>query len=189
MKMNLWKNVALVMVLFLVGGTVAMAQAASAVKLPVAGTFGGGGQFSGTITINRFEVSGNDIVAIGFVSGILSRGSRTLGTGVAGEVTWPVTIKSSAAAAATRAALSVGPNQTSCPVLTISLGPLDTNLLGFDVSLGAVSLDIGGQSGTPLGDLVCAINKLLGNVAGVVNLLNNLLGLLTGLLGGLTGGA
>ena len=69
----------------------------------------------------------------------------------------------------------------------MSLGPVDTNLLGFDVSLGAVSLNIAGESGTPLGDLVCAINSLLGNVAGVVNLLNGLLSLLTGLLGGLTG--
>ena len=35
---------------------------------------------------------------------------------------------------------------------------------------------------------VCAVSDLLGNVAGLVNLLNSLLGLLTGLLGGLTGG-
>ena len=45
-----------------------------------------------------------------------------------------------------------------------------------------------GAAGTPLGDLVCAASDLLGNVAGVVNLLNSLLGVVTGLLGGLTGG-
>jgi hypothetical protein len=59
------------------------------------------------------------------------------------------------------------------------------NLLGFQVSLGAATLHIAGESGTPLGDLVCSISSLLGNVAAVVNLLNRLLSLLTGLLGGI----
>jgi len=75
----------------------------------------------------------------------------------------------------------------SCSVLSVSLAPIDVNLLGTDVALGAVNLDLTGQSG-PLGDLVCAASDLLGNVAGLVNLLNSVLGLLTGLLGGLTGG-
>jgi len=182
MKRNLSRVLGLTV--FFAAGMVATAQATPAVKVPVSGTFSGGGQFSGVITINRFEARGNDIVAIGFVSGVLSRGSKTLGAGLAGEVTWPVSINSSTTA--THAA-SVRPEQTTCSVLSVSLGPVDTNLLGFDVSLGAVSLNIAGESGTPLGDLVCAINSLLGNVAGVVNLLNGLLSLLTGLLGGLTG--
>src|SRR5207253_3668618 len=86
------------MVFFLAAGMVATAQATPAVKVPVSGTFSGGGQFSGVITINRFEARGNDIVAIGFVSGVLSRGSKTLGAGLAGEVTWPVSINSSTTA-------------------------------------------------------------------------------------------
>jgi len=182
MKKNLWVILGLVMFL-----SVATAQASSAVRLPVSGTFAGGGQFTGVVTINRFEQEGNDIVAVGFVSGTLTRGSKTLGTALAGEVTWSVTIKSSTTTAGIHATSALAPNQTSCPVLSISLGANDINLLGADVSLGAIPLNIGGESGTPLGDLVCAINGLLGNVAGVVNLLNNLLGLLTGLLGGLTG--
>jgi hypothetical protein len=188
MKANFWRIVSLVMVLFLAGGMVSTAQsktAPNAVSMPVTGTFGVDGQFSGVLTINRFEQRGNDIFAVGFVRGVLSRGSLTLGTGLAGEVSWPVTIKPSATA--THATSRIGPLQTSCPVLSIALGPVDVNLLGFQVSLGAVTLDIGGESGTPLGDLVCAISDLLGNVAGVVNLLNSLLSLLTGLLGGLTG--
>jgi hypothetical protein len=188
MKDNLWRIFALVMVLFLAGGMVSTAQsktAPNAVSVPVTGTFAGDGQFSGVLTINRFEQRGNDIVAVGFVRGVLSRGSLPLGTGLAGEVTWPVTIKPPATA--THATASIGLLQTSCPVLSIALGPVDVDLLGFHVSLGAVTLDIGGESGTPVGDLVCAISNLLGNVAGVVNLLNSLLGLLTGLLGGLAG--
>jgi len=51
-----------------------------------------------------------------------------------------------------------------------------------------MTFDLSGQSGTALGDLVCAASALLGNVAGLVNLLNSLLGVVTGLLGGLTSG-
>ena len=56
------------------------------------------------------------------------------------------------------------------------------------MTLSPVTLDLSGIVGTPLGDLVCEASELLGNVAGIVNLLNNILGLLLGLLGGLTGG-
>jgi len=77
---------------------------------------------------------------------------------------------------------------TSCPVLDIALGPVNVDLLGFQVALSAVTFNLAGVSGTPLGDLVCAVSDLVGNVAGLVNLLNSLLSLLTGLLGGLTGG-
>ena len=76
----------------------------------------------------------------------------------------------------------------TCPVLNVALGPHTVDLLGFQVALSAVTLDLTGVVGTPLGDLVCAASDLLGNVAGLVNLLNSILGLVTGLLGGLTGG-
>ena len=76
----------------------------------------------------------------------------------------------------------------TCPVLNVALGPNTVDLLGFQVALSSVTLDLTGVTGTPLGDLVCAASDLLGNVAGLVNLLNSILGLVTGLLGGLTGG-
>ena len=37
--------------------------------VPTAGTFAADGQFTGTISINRFERRGNDIIAIGMVAG------------------------------------------------------------------------------------------------------------------------
>jgi hypothetical protein len=73
-------------------------------------------------------------------------------------------------------------------VLNIALGPITVDLLGAQVTLNPVSLDLAGVVGTPLGDLVCEASDLLGNVAGIVNLLNSILGLVTGLLGGLLGG-
>ena len=60
--------------------------ATRALTLPIAGTFQGGGDFKGTVSISRFAHSGNQIVAVGLVSGVLTRGSRTLGTVVAGEM-------------------------------------------------------------------------------------------------------
>jgi hypothetical protein len=200
------------MVALSVAGTVpAAAQQANAqavLTLPVTGTFARGGEFSGTISINRFERSGNEIIALGFVSGVLSRGSGTLGAAVAGEVAWPVRVSSggvsvaggrapAASARLTRVAWSSAPRPAAgllavqaeaCPVLNIALGPNTVDLLGVQVALSGVTVDLAGVVGTPLGDLVCAASDLLGNVAGLVNLLNSLLGVLTGLLGGLIGG-
>jgi hypothetical protein len=180
--------------------------ATRALTLPIAGTFQGGGDFKGTISISRFANSGNQIVAVGLVSGVLTRGPRTVGTVVAGEMTWPVVVHSGGQLLVNRRTVDTGgfthavwsPQQSSgrfmlvqaenCPVLDVALGPANVNLLGFQVALGAVSLNLTGVSGTPLGDLVCAASNLLGNVAGLVNLLNSILSLVTGLLGGLTGG-
>jgi hypothetical protein len=211
MKSVHWKGAAFATALTVITGIPTAAQQpipSRALTLPVVGTFHGGGDFKGTITINRFAQDGNEIVAIGFVSGVLSRGSRTLGTAVAGQMAWPVAVRSGgqlltsgpapSSSGFVRTAAWSPPARTSgrfmlvqaqsCPVLDVSLGPVSVNLLGFQVALSAVTLNLAGASGTPLGDLVCAVSSLLGNVAGLVNLLNSVLGLLTGLLGGLTGG-
>lgn len=176
----------------------------SALTLPVAGTFGAGGEFKGTISISRFEQRAGKIVAIGMVSGVLSRANRPMGTAVAGEIAWPVTVQSgSVTLAAARGSDHLnGPTSTpgvravsmravqaqTCQVLNLALAPVNVDLLGAQVALGPVTLDVSGTPGTPLGDLVCEASELIGNVAGVVNLVNNLLALLLGLLGGLTGG-
>jgi len=196
------------MTLSLVAAIPAAAEPATTpviLTLPVAGTFSGGGEFEGSVSINRFEQRGEGIVAVGFVSGVLSR-HRRIGTAVTGEVTWPVSVRSGEQVAFNHTLDSVRPAQIawsagpralprillaqaqSCSVLSVALGSMNVNLLGVQVALGAMTFDLSGQSGTPLGDLVCAASNLLGNVAGLVNLLNSLLGVLTGLLGGLTSG-
>jgi hypothetical protein len=180
--------------------------ASRSLTLPATGTFQGGGEFKGTISISRFAQDGNRIVAVGFISGVLSRGSRTLGTVVAGDKVWPVTVRFGGQVLTSGPASRTGelvhavwsPQRAAgryllvqaetCPVLNVALGPLNVDLLGFQVALGAVTLDLTAVMGTPLGDLVCQVENLLVNVAGLVGLLNDILGLLTGLLGGLTGG-
>jgi len=181
--------------------------APAAVTLPANGSFERGGQFTGTVTINRFEQRGNNIVAIGVVTGVLTRGGRTLGSAVAAQVTWPVAVKAGGQLLASSSVrqsgmpmpISFSPRNESsirpllvqaeaCQVVDVALGPINLDVLGLQIALSPVTLNLSGVVGTPLGDLVCAVSDLLGNVAGLVNLLNSILGLLTGLLGGLTGG-
>ena len=199
--------VCVVGVLSTLSGPLAAQEAApGAVRLAVSGTADRGISFNGTITINRFEERNNQIVAIGFVAGVLSRGSQSLGSALAGEIALPVVVRSRGVTAVSgqapaqragklvRAAWSpktrpaeVAPMQ-DCGVLNVALAPATVNLLGAQVNLGPVSVDLTGVAGQPLGDLVCEASALLGNVAGLVGVLNSILGLVTGLLGGLTGG-
>jgi len=70
----------------------------------------------------------------------------------------------------------------SCQILHLELGPLDLNLLGLMVHLDRVVLDITAQSGSGnlLGNLLCAVARLLDNnpleaiLADLTNLLNNI---------------
>ena len=186
-SMSFRRALALVVVLLVTSSIAGTALAATPVlQLPVSGT-SKGSDFAGTAYINRFEQRGNDIVAVGFVSGTLTHGNKAVGTAIAGEVTWPVTVRSGGDAGALRTTAVAA--ATTCPVVHIAFGPVDVNLLGADVALSAVTFDLNGVQGTPLGDLICSVSSLLGNVAGVVKLLNSLLGLLTGLLGGIVPGA
>jgi energy-converting hydrogenase Eha subunit A len=165
------------------------------VTVPTEGRFALGGEFTGSATVNRFEQRGNSIVAIGFVKGTLRRGNRAVGTVVAGEVTWPVLLRvngviASASADAPPAARMmpaglVLAQAEPCPVLQVGLGAININLLGVNVALSPIALNLSGDAAGPLGALVCEVLDLVGNVVGLVDLLNGILGLITGLLGGL----
>ena len=74
------------------------------------------------------------------------------------------------------------------------LGATNVDLAGARVDLEPIGISVSGQSGTPVGTIVCSLLSLVqsvggivGSVGNVVNLLNSLLGALTGSLGGLTG--
>ena len=71
----------------------------------------------------------------------------------------------------------------SCDILNLVLGPLDLNLLGLEVHLDQVVLDIVAQAGAGnlLGNLLCAVAGLLDNggpLQGIARLLNQILALL-----------
>ena len=75
-----------------------------------------------------------------------------------------------------------------CDILNLVLGPLDLNLLGLEVHLNQVVLDIVAVTGAGnlLGNLLCAVVGLLdgaGALLDIANLLNRILDVLSGLLG------
>jgi hypothetical protein len=69
----------------------------------------------------------------------------------------------------------------SCDILNLVLGPLHLNVLGLNVDLNQVVLNITGQTGAGnlLGNLLCAVAGLLDGtgINGLASLLNRLLGL------------
>ena len=95
---------------------------------------------NGKLSINRFAVQGGKIVALGTLTGTLNNQQ------INQAVTLPVTI-----------------GQHTCDILHLTLGPLHLDLLGLVVDLSAIELDITAQSGSGnlLGNLLCAIAKLL----------------------------
>src|SRR5438105_4292006 len=143
--------------------------------LPVAGT----GGFSGTLSIQRFEVSDGQVVAIAMVSGSLG-GARTA---LVGQIAIPVTASLLGAGVAAPAAAAPQPAASSCGVLHLQLGAVNLDALGLMVATQPVDINLSGDSAGVLGNLVCTVLNTLNNVVGLVGLLNQLLGVLGGLTG------
>ncbi|MFA9431984.1 hypothetical protein [Egicoccus sp. AB-alg2] len=85
------------------------------------------------------------------------------------------------------------PEQDVCPILDLTLGPLDLDLLGLRVQLSQIDLDITAEPGPGnlLGNLLCAIAGLLDGVdlSGILNdLLQQLIDALIGLIRGIGDG-
>jgi hypothetical protein len=143
----------------------ATTSAASApVTIPIVGTVLQGGTFNGTMTLTSFGVQNGQVVANGTVSGVLTNAAGTA-TSVLSTVTMPV-----------------GVAQATCQILHLDLGPLSLNLLGLQVDLSQVVLDITAQSGPGnlLGNLLCSVAGLLDSPGGLSRLLNQILGILQG---------
>ena len=138
---------------------------AGGVSVPVTGTAGKGGKFTGAFRIKQFGVVNNKIVAPGTLTGTIQNGvGNVIGT-VLRTLALPVII-----------------GQAECDILHLELGPLDLDLLGLEVHLDRVVLDIDADpTGGLLGSLLCAVANLLdigGPLADIVGLLNQILGLL-----------
>jgi len=141
------------------------------VTVPVTGTASNGSTFSGAYTITKFvSTSTRGLNAIGTLTGTLTDPTTGAVTPVTSQaVTVPV-------------AQAVG----SCQILHLTLGPLDLNLLGLQVHLNQVVLDITAVpgAGNLLGNLLCAVANLLNGsnpLGSIANLLNQILGILGGL--------
>jgi hypothetical protein len=136
-------------------------------KIDVTGTAKNGKKFRGTYTIDRFVSRGNKVFAVGKLKGKL-KNRRVSRNGVR----IPVTGFADQGAAQSA--------QLVCRVLTLTLGPLDLNLLGLRIQLNQVNLRITAiPGGGLLGDLLCGLSNLL-NPTGLLG--NNLSAVLNSLL-------
>ena len=139
-------------------------------SLPVTGTLEDGGTFEGTIS--NLTASVNDAGDL-VVSGVLN-GTATTADGTVTQITDQ--------AFTTTATLTQG---GSCQILFLDLGPIFLDLLGLQVDLSEITLDITAVpgAGNLLGNLLCAIAGLLDNTGGgatngIANLLNQIFSLL-----------
>ncbi len=143
----------------------------------VRGDFRRNGVVRGTFTPDRFFVKKGEVFAKGTLNATLRRGDGNLVGRTSREIVIPV-----------RNATASASERRRCDILNLVLGPLDLNLLGLEVHLNRVVLDIVAVpgAGNLLGNLLCAVAGLLDGTGGLsllerlrlANLLNRILGLL-----------
>ncbi len=147
----------------------------TAVSFPVpagtttAGAFPGG-NFVGTLTVTSFQVINGVLNAVGTLTGnLVTSTGATFGPTVTQTLNLPLAVNG------------------SCPILNLTLGPLDLNLLGLQVHLNQIVLNITAQpgNGNLLGNLLCAVANLLNSGGPVQTLLNQLANLLNQILAAL----
>ena len=147
----------------------------------VVGKTSNGGKVTGSFTPTRFVQRDGVLYAKGFLEGKITNpdGSRTKFSGIKKMPVKKINGQSTTdARTANRAA--------ACDILNLVLGPLDLNVLGLQVSLQRVVLDIVAVAGAGqlLGNLLCAVAGLLdgGPLAGLLGQLSTLLNQILGLL-------
>lgn|SRR5687767_1935531 len=122
--------------------------------------------FVGTLSVQKFDVQNNQVVAIGTLTGQVTGAIVGLVQNLL--VTIPL----------------LDANQEACEILHLELGPIDLNLLGLVVHVDRIVIDITAQPGPGnlLGNLLCAIAGLLDQPGApldiIADLLNSLLDLL-----------
>lgn len=159
--------------------TQATTTASSFNNIPVSGTAKNGKAFSGHFTVSRFVTRAGKTYALGTLTGKL--GNRSVNK----QAAFPATLPNSGTSS------PLASSSATCPVLNLTLGPLDLNLLGLTVHLNQVVLNINAVSGAGnlLGNLLCSVSNLLNtgsvlsnDLSGLLNIVQNLLntpGLLT----------
>ena len=130
-----------------------------------------GGTFTGTAQITQLAFDNGQLVATGVLNGVATVGG--VATNIVDQAfTTAVSLTSSGSGGA-------------CQILFLDLGPIFLDLLGLQVDLSQVILDITAVpgAGNLLGNLLCAVVNLLNNPLGNLTSLLNLLALINGLLG------
>jgi len=110
-----------------------------------------------SFTLSTFAVQAGRVVAVGTLSAVLETAA---GPGVDTSIV-------------TTVALPVSIRQTSDETLQLDIGPIIVDLLGLQVNLTRMVLDVTAQSGP--GHLLGAVGGLRDDPAGLVKLLNEIL--------------
>jgi hypothetical protein len=168
------------------GPSSAQAQAKPLKNLPVFGT-AGTSAFTGNLSITELTLGNGGLLATGKVTGFLNRQRISQSfTGI------PVALFAEGANASSSAE-HITPQQLSpdepfvCDILFLDLAPLSLNLLGLQLDLAEVVLDLDALSGPGnlVGNLLCAVTGLLDAVdLGVLfsGIIESLLDAINGLL-------
>lgn len=147
---------------------------AGKIKSTVKGRTSEGGKVTGSFTPTRFVQRDGVLYAKGFLEGKITDadGSTTKFSGIK-----KMPVKSINGVSATDA--RTANRAAACDILNLVLGPLDLNVLGLEIHLQRVVLDIVAVAGAGqlLGNLLCAVAGLLDGspLAGLLGQLTNLL--------------
>ena len=170
---------------------------AANVNVPVAGTVTNDlgatvGTFTGDYTINRVIRHGRKLLAVGTVTGVITNTATGETRTVNRAVKIPLRATPGGTGARAGGANAIRPQQASCQILDLVLGPLDLDLLGLVVHLDTVHLNITAESGPGnlLGNLLCAVVGLLDpptGGGGIGAILNQIVALLNQILGAIGG--
>jgi hypothetical protein len=142
-------------------------------NVPVTGKAHNGKSFNGHFTVTRFISRNGKTYAQGTLTGKLgSRNVKSTQVAIPAKIPAASTTTMSGHAAAT------------CPILHLTLGPLDLNLLGLTVHLNQVVLNIDAVSGPGnlLGNLLCSLSNLLNSGSPLSNTLTGVLNIVQQLL-------
>ncbi len=143
-------------------------------NVPVSGTDHNGKAFKGHFTVTQFVTRGGKTYALGNLTGDV--GSKSIKKQ---QVELPTSLPAS-----TSTGTSSSHAAATCPILHLVLGPLTLHLLGLNVHLNQVILNITATSGSGnlLGDLLCGVSNLLNASTPVSNTLTGLLNIVQQLL-------
>lgn len=161
------------------GSPVVLKSDAGKMKSKVKGTTSDGRRVAGTFTPESFSVSNGKLVTTGDLR-LVVRGKGKQVRRTVQDVTFTAVRAKAPALAMSNGMSAAAP---ACNVLSLVLGPLDLDLLGLEIHLDRVVLDIVAQSGAGnlLGNLLCAVVGLLDGTS-LGGLLEGILGQLSDLL-------
>jgi hypothetical protein len=146
-----------------------------------------GSAFTGTFYVQRFIADGGKLWALGTLVGTAA-GKDIVVNGVQAE-TQAASLPTTASAAVPGAPEGFQLAQAPCPILNLTIGPINLNVLGLVVSIpNPIVVNIVAQPGPGnlLGNLLCAIAGLLNQTPTTNQLLQQIANLLNQILAALT---